>query len=47
MKGITIKVDDKTHMKLKLACIKKGSNITQVMNDLINTWIRHIESENE
>jgi len=43
IKRVNVNFDEDKHVRLKTACAKKGKSITDVINELVNDWLRENE----
>lgn len=42
-KRVNFNMSENKHQRLKAACARKGASISDVMNDLVNTWLKDNE----
>lgn len=43
IKRVNVNFDEEKHMRLKAACAKNGTSITDVINRLVDDWLREHE----
>jgi len=43
IKRVNVNFDEDKHIRFKTACAKKGKSITDVINELVNDWLRENE----
>lgn len=42
-KRVNFNIPEDKHQRLKAACARKGESISDVMNDLVDTWLKNNE----
>ena len=42
-KRVNFNIPEDKHQRLKAACARKGESISDVMNDLVETWLKNNE----
>lgn len=43
IKRVNVNFDEEKHARFKVACAKKGTSITDVVNQLVNEWLKENE----
>ena len=44
-KGITFKIDNEFHMRLRLLLVRKGMKLTKLVEELLKKWVNDNEKE--
>lgn len=39
-KRVNVNFDEETHIRFKAACAKRGTSITDVIKDLVDSWLK-------
>lgn len=39
-KRVNVNFDEETHIRFKAACAKQGTSITDVIKDLVDSWLK-------
>lgn len=42
-KRVNVNLDEDKHLRLKAACVKKGTSISEVIKELVDQWLKENE----